>query len=128
MTDVSPMIHQTLLGDAWEHARVAAAVFSDDGRYIACNQAFCRLTGYSRAEIARMRVGVDLAVEQRQNAKLFEEIVAVKRTSGTGGLRRKDGTALTVNFWAIETRVAGLPYFIVLYWDAGERPKRRLVG
>ena len=128
MTDVSPMIHQTLLGDAWEHAAVAAAVFADDGRYIACNQAFCRLTGYARDEIARMRVGVDLAVEERRNTKLFREIVGEQRTSGNGGLRRKDGTALTVNFWAIETKVANLPYFIVLYWDASRRPKRRLLG
>ena len=128
MTDVSPMIHQTLLGDAWEHAHVAAAIFSDDGRYLACNEAFCRLTGYSREEIGRMRVGVDLAVEPPKNEKLFQEIVALQRTSGSGSLRRKDGTALTVNFWAIETQVAGLPYFVVLSWDAAERPKRRLVG
>ena len=128
MTDVSPMIHQTLLGDAWEHAAVAAAIFADDGRYIACNQAFCRLTGYRRSEITDLRVGVDLAVETRKNTKLFREVTTEQRTSGTAGLKRKDGTALTVNFWAIETKVANLPYFIVLCWDASRRPKRRLLG
>lgn len=126
MSDISPMIHQTLLGDAWEHAAVAVAVFADDARYLACNQAFCRLTGYSREEIGRMRVGVDLADEPHENAKLFDEIVGKRRSSGSGGLRRKDGAAIRVNFWSIETRVAGLPYFITLYWPSSEGPKRRL--
>lgn len=122
--DVGAMVHQTLLGDAWDNAVVAVAVFSDDGRYLACNSAFCRLTGYTREEIVAMRVGVDLAVEPAANTKLFEEIVGEKRAIGSGGLKRKDGTAITVNVWAIETRVSNLPYFIVLHWEASQRPKR----
>ena len=126
--DIGAMVHQTLLGDALDCARVAVAVFSDDGWYIACNEAFCKLTGYSRDEVTKMRVGVDLAVEEKSNTKLFREIVGQKRTIGSGGLKRKDGTATTVNFWAIETRVANLPYYLVLYWDASERPKRSEFG
>jgi PAS domain S-box-containing protein len=121
---IGAMVHQTLLGDAWDNAVVALAVFSDDGRYLACNVAFCRLTGYTREEITKMRVGVDLAVDEARNTKLFEEIVTEKRVVGSGGLRRKDGEEITVNVWAIETRVANLPYYVVLYWDASQRPKR----
>ena len=123
--DVSPLIHQTLLGDAWEHAAIAVAIFSDDGRYLACNQAFCRLTGYQRAQITELQIGVDLGVDER-NVQLFREIVSNRRTTGSGPLRRADGSTVTVNFWAIETRASSLPYFIVLYWPASERPKRRL--
>jgi PAS domain S-box-containing protein len=123
--DIGAMVHQTLLGDALECAQVAVAVFSDDGRYIACNEAFCKLTGYGRDEIMRMRVGVDLAVEEKANTKLFREIVSDKRQIGAGGLKCKDGTAIKVNVWAIETRVANLPYYLVLYWDSSDRPKRR---
>lgn len=126
--DVVAMVQQTLLGDAWEHAALAAAVFSDDGRYIACNQAFCTLTGYRRDEVLQMQVGVDLAVDPTANTKLFSEIVRDSRTVGSGGLRRKDGSTTTVSFWAIATRAAGMPYYIVLYWEASERPKRREVG
>ncbi len=125
---IPSLVHEALLGDAWEHAKLAATVFSDDGHYIACNLAFCELTGYERAEITRMQVGVDLAVDPKANTKLFGEIVDETRQVGTGGIRRKDGTTLRVNFWAIETRVAGLPYFVVLYWPVSERPKRHLVG
>jgi PAS domain S-box-containing protein len=123
--DIDSLLHQTLLGDAWDHAAVAAAVFADDGHYIACNEAFCKLTGYSREEIGRMRVGVDLAVDERRNHRLFREIVAERRTVGTGGLRRKDGTELEITFWAIATRAATLPYYVVLYWPTSDRPKRR---
>ena len=126
--DVVAMVQQTLLGDAWENAALAVAVFSDDGRYIACNRAFCALTGYERDEILRMRVGVDLAVDPVSNTKLFTEIVRDSRTVGSGGLRRKDGSTTTVSFWAIPTRAAGMPYYIVLYWEASDRPKRREVG
>ena len=122
---IGAMVHQTLLGDAWDNASLAVAVFSDDGRYIACNDAFCRLTGYTRDEVTKMRVGVDLAPDPPKNTKLFKEIVGYKRQIGSGGLKRKDGTVTTVNFWAIETRVANLPYFITMYWDASQRPKRR---
>jgi PAS domain S-box-containing protein len=123
--DIDALLHQTLLGDAWDHAAVAAAVFSDDGRYIACNEAFCGLTGYDRDEVGRLRVGVDLAADEQQNAKLFGEIVAGRRTVGTAGLRRKDGSEVAVSFWAIATRAATLPYYVVLYWPASSRPKRR---
>ena len=122
--DVSSLVHQTLLGDAWEHAAVAAAVFSEDGRYVACNQAFCRLTGYTRTEIAAMRVGVDLAIDREHNHKLFRDIVGGNKQIGHGGLKCKDGNELAVNVWAIETRAAGLPYSIVLYWETSNRPKR----
>lgn len=126
--DIGALVHQTLLGDAWEHAAVAVAVFSDDGRYLACNQAFCALTGFTRDEITQMQVGVDLAVDEKKNTKLFREIVGGSRTVASGGLRRKDGTAMKVNVWAIETRAASLPYFVVLYWPASGKPKRSEVG
>ena len=122
---IGAMVHKTLLGDAWDNAPLAVAIFSDDGRYIACNAAFCHLTGYTREEIMKMQVGVDLAAEPAKNTKLFREIVGHKREIGSGGLKKKDGTVVTVNVWAIETRVASLPYFIVMYWDASQRPKRR---
>jgi PAS domain S-box-containing protein len=112
---VSSLIHQTLLGDAWENATAAISVFSDDGRYIACNRAFCELSGYTREEIMQMRVGVDLAADDR-NLQLFKGIVGEGRRRGTGGLKRKDGTVVECDVEAIATTVANLPYHIVLYF------------
>jgi PAS domain S-box-containing protein len=114
---VSSLIHQTLLGDAWENAAAAITIFSDDGRYIACNSAFCELSGYTRDEIVQMRVGVDLAADGR-NQQLFRDIVGAARRRGTGGLKRKDGAVLDVDVEAISTTVAGLPYHIVLYFES----------
>ena len=114
---VSSLIHQTLLGDAWENAAAAITIFSDDGRYIACNTAFCELSGYSRDEIVQMRVGVDLAADGR-NLELFRDIVGAGRRRGGGGLKRKDGTVVEVEVEAIATTVANLPYHIVLYFPS----------
>jgi PAS domain S-box-containing protein len=121
--DVHSMVHQTLLGDAWENARVAAAVFSDDGRYIACNTAFCSLSGYTRDELMAMRVGVDLAPEgSKENLDLFRGITSGTLRAGSGRLRRKDGVVLDVDVLASATFVASLPYYIVLYWERADRP------
>jgi PAS domain S-box-containing protein len=126
--DIGALVNQTLLGDAWENAGVAVAVFAEDGRYLACNRAFYALTGYTREEIARMRVGRDLAADAAASTKLFRDLVAGKRAVGRGALRRKDGSVVDVNVWAIETRAANLPYYVVLYWPSAERPKRSELG
>ena len=115
--DISALVHQTLLGDAWENATAAISVFSDDGRYIACNHAFCELSGYSRDEVVQMRVGVDLAADDR-NRELFRDIVGGREPRGAGGLKRKDGTVVEVEVLAIATTVAGLPYHLVLYFES----------
>jgi PAS domain S-box-containing protein len=122
--DVSSLVHQTLLGDALEHAEVAVAVFADDGRYLACNTALCELTGYSRAEIAGMRVGVDLAPEGESNEAAYHAILAQGNVVTHGRIQRKDGPVLEVNVWAIPASAAGLPYYVVLYWDERHGPER----
>jgi PAS domain S-box-containing protein len=104
-----------VLGEAFEHAEVAMAVYSDDARYIACNQAFCAFTGYTRAEIGAMRVGESLGWDPQQNLQLFEDLVAGRVERGTGGLRRKSGERVSCDVQAVSTSVAGLPYLIVLY-------------
>jgi PAS domain S-box-containing protein len=129
LTDVSSLVHQTLLGEAWEHAAVAVAVFSDDGRYLACNEAFCALSGFGRAEILRMRVGVDLAPPgDAHNHELFRAFVSAREQVGEGDLRRKDGSVVHVRVWAIEARAAGLPYYVVLYWPASQPPDPAQIG
>jgi PAS domain S-box-containing protein len=117
VSDVSGLIHRSLLGDAWDNASAPISVFSDDGLYIACNAAFCALTGYTREEIMQMRVGVDLAPNEKDNRELFEDIVAGRTRFSPGRMRRKNGEIIDVEVWAIDTTVAGLPYHIVLYLD-----------
>jgi PAS domain S-box-containing protein len=111
-----------LLGEAFEHAGIAMAVYSDDARYIACNQAFCELTGYSRDEIRAMRVGESLGWDPGQNLELFHDLVAARVERGTGGLRRKSGERLTCDVQAVSTTITGLPYLIALYTERRDPP------
>jgi PAS domain-containing protein len=97
--DVHQMLHQTLLGDAWEHARVAVAVFDDDRRFIAFNAAFCRLTGFRRDELLSTERAPELPTGR-----------------GAAELGCSDGRALPVDSWAIDTTVSGLPYSVALFW------------
>lgn len=98
------MLHQTLLGDAWENASVAVAVFDDDRNFIAFNSAFCRLVGSEREELLAGRVAPGLA----------------SAPSGTAELAHGDGSSVRVRFQAIETTVSGLPYLISLVWPEEE--------
>ena len=44
-------VQETLLGEALEHAPIAAIVLDETGRYLAANRMACRLTGYAREEL-----------------------------------------------------------------------------
>jgi PAS domain-containing protein len=119
--DVTQMVHETLLGEALGNVDVAAAVTMDDGRYIACNDAFCRLVGYTRDEILALAPGAD-------GATSFGDAVAGARTFGQAKLRRKDGGIVRANYWLLRTRAARAENYLVLVWPAAERPKRRDLG
>jgi PAS domain S-box-containing protein len=114
--DVDQMVHQTLLGDAWDNARIAVAVFDDDRNYIAFNTAFCELTGYTRAELAALRRAIELVADDASRHALTK-VIRDGEEAGSVNLRRKDGTVVPVAFWAQETTVAGLPYYISLVWE-----------
>lgn len=109
-------IHQALLGDALECARgFGAFVLDEDGRYIAVNDAACELSGYTREEIVGREIGsfdAHLAEEYRS---------ALTRPARTGRtwIERKDGTRVEVEYRTSETRVARMPYLLVICWPAG---------
>jgi len=102
--ETARLIHQSLLGDAWENARQAVVVFDDARNFVAFNAAYCELTGYTREEI------LELGTEERLIADDDSP------TEGSARLRRKDGTVLSVGYRLIETNVSALPYTIALVW------------
>jgi PAS domain S-box-containing protein len=107
--ETTRLIHQSLLGDAWENARQAVVVFDDANNFVAFNAAYCELTGYSREELlepgAANRLRGDDAPRDEEAAD-----------EGTGRLRRKDGSVIAVRYRLIETNVSALPYTIALVW------------
>jgi PAS domain S-box-containing protein len=118
------MISGTLLGEALLSVPLAAGVAQDDGRYIACNDAFCALTGYSRREILELRAGLELGAGPKERSN-FAAAVRGERSFGQDLLRRKDGSTLRTNWWVLPTRSGRLPNFLVLLWPVEVRPKRR---
>jgi len=121
------MVHETLLGEALLNAPLAAAVAMDDGRYIACNAAFCALTGYTRDQVLGLTRGLELSAGA-QERKNFRDAVAGKRVFGQGTLRCKDGSLVRTNYWMLRTRAAQAENYLVLLWPAGEHPKRRALA
>lgn len=111
--ETTGIVHRTLLGDAWEEADLAVAVFGDDRRFVAANAAFFRLTQYGRSELSELRAGLDLGADDATRRQ-FESVVRDGVQSGNGRLRCKDGSAVEVHFTVATTRIAGLPYFIAV--------------
>lgn len=80
-------------------------LFSEDGRLLEVNDAYCRISGYTAEELAGMRIS-DL--EAQETAE--ETVAHIKRVLGSGGdhfetrHRRKDGTVFDA-----EVSVSRLP-------------------
>lgn len=115
------LVHATLVGDGWAAAGVSTGIISDDGRYIACNDALCELTGYTRAELLEMNAGRELAADEDADRNV-EDARSGVRPWGFGSLRRKDGTVVGVNYWMIRTVVARTPYFVAMMWAENNGP------
>jgi len=105
----------TLLGDVWDNADVGAVVINDARRYLAANPAYCALTGYSREEIADLRAGHNLLVEETSQADFIERVTE-RRGLGRAVIRHKDGTSLPVFYVLIPSRLEELPCYIGLVW------------
>jgi PAS domain S-box-containing protein len=103
--ETTRLIHQSLLGDAWENARQAVLVFDDANNFVAFNAAYCELTGYSREELLER----DALARLRAESSSLDEV-----PDGSWRLRRKDGSVLPVRYELIETNVSALPYTIAL--------------
>jgi PAS domain-containing protein len=103
--ETTRLIHQSLLGDAWENARQPAVVFDDANTFVAFNAAYCELTGYTREEL----------LEPGLPSRLFGD-EPPRDAAGTTHVNRKDGSVLAVRYRLIETNVSALPYTIALLW------------
>jgi len=117
---LTQILQQTLLGDAWDHAEEAVVVFDEDRNYIAFNEAYCALLGYSRQEITLLKVGGTLVVD-RDSREIFDAIIDRRSPRiGRALIRRKDGIVIAVCYRVIPTRVSALPYLIAIVWADGD--------
>jgi PAS domain S-box-containing protein len=106
----TPMIQQSLLGQAVDSADVLVFVADDEMRYIAVNQRACEVLGYTREELLRMTVE-DVAADVDAHAQ-YQEMITARSRRGVSSIRRKDGSILEFRYTATEARVSGLPYYV----------------
>jgi PAS domain S-box-containing protein len=102
-----PLIQASLLGEALDNGPVAVFVADEDRRFVAVNQAACRLTGHSRDELLALRID-DLVVSESK----WDEMLEQGTIAGVGKVRCKDGTIAEFSYVAGATQIAGMPVYI----------------
>ena len=111
-----PELQETLLGQASEFGPVGVIVLDERGSFLAANRRASELSGYSRAELLTLgSVGVcaEPGIEERLAAMASGAL-----TRGTERIRCRDGSVKEFAFRAGETTVSGLPFFVVMFWEA----------
>jgi PAS domain S-box-containing protein len=111
-----PLIQTSLLGEAIENGPIAVLVADETGRYVAVNQAACRLLGYSRAELLAMRV-TEVARSEEAPAE-WAELELNGTHTGISTVTCKDGSTLPFAYVAGATVVAGMPVYVSFGTDA----------
>jgi PAS domain S-box-containing protein len=109
-----PLVQAGLLGEAIDRAPDAVLVADESMRYLAVNQAACRLLGYSREELLTMKT-TDIATHPGA-AEEYDEMMAHRTKTGTTVLRHKDGTAIAAAYRAHETKLAGMTVYVAIIW------------
>ena len=110
-----PELQETLLGQALEHARVAAIVLDEEGRFLAANEEAAALTGYPREEL--LELGSRGLAADEGVAERLDGVARGSLTRGSGRIRCRDGTVKDVSYRIESTRVSGLPYFVGVFWE-----------
>lgn len=108
--DTQRLMHVSLLGEAVECLEdVAVFVWNEERRYVAVNEAACRLVGLSRDELIGTRVGT----LTRDGAEPeFERVGAGGAVDGDLFFTRPDGEEVALRWTTAPTHVAGLPYMV----------------
>jgi PAS domain S-box-containing protein len=88
----------------------AAALAADNSmRYIAVNSHACALTGFSSAELLTMTVMDSTPLPRPEEGRqLWQQFIAHGLQRGVYDLRRKDGTMVTVRYWAYASVAPGV--------------------
>ena len=105
------MVLETLLLDAIESAQMAICVYDDHGRYVTVNDCACKILGCSRDDLLKHDVGDFTAGGIDRKVLMSDE-----HREGVRLVQRKDGTTVPCAFVVTPTRVAGLPYFVAVWW------------
>lgn len=109
-TDRTDLVQASLLGEALDRGPLLVFVADESMRYLAVNQLACDTLGYTRAELLQLRVP-DVAVAP-EAPDLYERMLRETSQRGRTELRRKDGTTVTLHYWAQQTTTAGMTFWV----------------
>jgi PAS domain S-box-containing protein len=109
-----PLVQAGLLGEAIDRAPDAVFVADESMRYLAVNQAACRLLGYTREELLALRM-TDVAGYSGA-AEEYDDMMSHRGRTGTAVLRCKDGTEIAASYRAHETKLAGMTVYVAILW------------
>jgi PAS domain S-box-containing protein len=108
-------LDESTLRQALVRAEAAITVFSSDRRFLAVNDRYLELTGYSRGDIERHRVGENLRLDPLAEDR-FIEVITAAISAGEADILRKNGEPLAVEYVVIPTEVDGERHFIGMMW------------
>lgn len=113
------LLHEALLGEAAESAFFAITVYDDDGRMVAVNRRAAELLGHSREELLAYDVGA-FTEGGFDRTRLFTQ----EMREGVRLVQRKDGSRVPAAFVVAPATLAGLPYFVAVWWQLAEDDPR----
>ena len=113
------LLHEALLGEAAESAFFAITVYDDDGNMVAANRRAADLLGYSREELLAYDVGA--FTEGGFDRKRLQ---SQDMREGVRLVRGKDGSRTPVAFVVAPATLAGLPFFVSVWWQIPEDDPR----
>jgi len=113
------MLQETLLGEALDNFDAAVFLADEQGRYVAVNRYACGLTGYTRGELLELTVHA-LAADSAD----YEPMLRGKKSEGTVGLRRKDGSVVVCEWRAGTTKIGGMTFYVGLNWPVTDATVR----
>ena len=108
-----------LLRTVFDNALDGISVADLDGRYVSVNPSFCKMLGYSRDALLRMRVADLLPADQ--SGKLFAEVARGGRATHSARLRHRDGHLVAVEISSSRGEVDGAAYVLAIVRDISER-------
>jgi PAS domain S-box-containing protein len=111
----NPEIQAQLIAEALLSAEVGFIVWDEDRRYIAVNDAACRMLGATREEMLGRQVG-----GQTENGDaVVDEAVRKQHVSGRLKAEKFDGSGtVELEYTTFVTRTAGMPFMASVIWLA----------
>lgn len=108
-------LEEPVLREALVRAEAALTVFTSDRRFLAVNDRYLELTGYSRNDVQRHRVGENLRLDPLEEDR-FIEVITSAIAAGEADILRKNGEPLAVEYVVIPTQVGGERHYIGMMW------------